>query len=268
MNLQHSEITVTTLTNHFSKSSPSIRWAGSMAKSTIIKASYDGDMTVYFPEDETEAGDTLEEIYEAVEKALQDEYWLERKASAIRILNLDSQEDLHIDVVPGRYVDDTKSDVFLHRTTGDKARLKTNLQIHIDHIKDSGVIDAIKLGKLWKVKRHVTQAQTFVLELLIVKLLEEKIDCKLSDQLLHVLTEFAENSENLSVTDPANSNNDLKTLLAECLDELRDAAEDTLAIIKNEGWEAVFAKVRNNKKRSALRATVAAVATPNRPWCG
>lgn len=45
-----------TLRAHFWKSSPSIKWAGSMAKGTMIRESYDGDMTAYFPENETEAG--------------------------------------------------------------------------------------------------------------------------------------------------------------------------------------------------------------------
>ena len=63
-----------TLRAHFWKSSPSIKWARSMAKGTMIRESYDGDMTAYFPENETEAGSTLEEIYEAVEDALEANY--------------------------------------------------------------------------------------------------------------------------------------------------------------------------------------------------
>ena len=36
-----------TLRAHFWKSSPSIKWAGSMAKGTMIRESYDGDMTAF-----------------------------------------------------------------------------------------------------------------------------------------------------------------------------------------------------------------------------
>ena len=179
---------------HFWKSSPSIKWAGSMAKGTMIRESYDGDMTTYFPDDETEAGSTLEEIYEAVQDALEANYEVEPKASALRVRNLDDGGDLHIDVVPGRYVDDTKSDVYLHRTTGDKARLKTNLQTHIDHIKNSGVIDAIRLCKLWKALNGLEATKTFVLELLVVKLLDGKQAWSLSAQLEHVWTEMRDHA--------------------------------------------------------------------------
>jgi hypothetical protein len=34
----------------------------------------------------------------------------------------------------------------------DKKRLKTNLDVHLDHVRDSGVIDAIRLAKLWGVR--------------------------------------------------------------------------------------------------------------------
>lgn len=120
----------------FPKSELSIRWAGSKAKGTMIRESYDGDMTCYFNEDEKEAGTTLQELYENVEKALQKDYTVERKASALRVKDPSTKptkgfaEDLHIDVVPGRFTDNKKADVFLHRTTGDKERLKTNLQVH------------------------------------------------------------------------------------------------------------------------------------------
>lgn len=111
------------LESHFSESSPSIRWAGSMAKDTMIKESYDGDVTCYFPHDEDGAGTTLEEIYDNVAELLGKDYVIERKASALRVKNLSTKatkgfaEDLHFDVVPGRFTDDDEEDVFMHRTT-------------------------------------------------------------------------------------------------------------------------------------------------------
>jgi hypothetical protein len=147
------------LRTHFSGSSPSIRWGGSMAKETMIRESYDGDMTSYFPHDEDGAGSTLEEIYDNTAEVLGKEYVVERKRSALRVRDPSTKaskgfaEDLHIDVVPGRFTGEDGDDVFLHCTTGDKQRLKTNLQVHIDHIRDSGVRDAIRLMKLWNVRK-------------------------------------------------------------------------------------------------------------------
>ena len=258
------------LRSQFSTSDPSICWAGSMAKGTMICESYDGDMTCYFSNDDEKAGKTLQEIYNSVEKALQEDYHIERKASALRVKDKkDWSNDLHIDVVPGRYTDKTKGDVFLHRTTGDKQRLKTNLQTHIDHIRDSGVTDAIRLMKLWKVQNGLDAAKTFVLELLVVKLLEDQKSSDLSTQLKHIWSEFRDNSENLTVEDPANPNNDLTPSLDGCRLMLSTVAEDTLWQIENKGWEAVFGELEGKEdenQTASLQAAVASVAISTKPW--
>lgn len=258
---------------HFSKSTVSIRWGGSKAKGTMIASSYDGDMTAYFPHDEVDAGSTLKEIFDAVEASLGTKYAVQRKASVLRIFK--SGEDLHFDVVPGRYTDDTKTDVFLHRTTGEKERLKTNLQVHIDHIRDSDVLDEIRLMKLWKVRYGLVGVKTFILELLVVKLLGGRKNLGIVKRLEHVLTELCDSAENLAVEDPANpSGNDLKPLLDEARWQLQSVAKTTLDQIENNGWEAVFGPLpsndgeecEKNARRAALGAAVSAVRRPTRPW--
>jgi hypothetical protein len=260
----------------FRRSSPSIRWAGSMAKGTMIRESYDGDMTCYFPCNEVAAGRTLAELYSAVKASLEDDYQIEVKASALRVRDKsDWSTDLHIDVVPGRYVDESKSDVFLHRTSGEKARLKTNLQTHIDHIKNSGVTDAIRLMKLWKVRNGIAPAKTFVLELLVVKLLSEFSSTSISDQLKHVLITFRDDADNFSVEDPANSNNELKVALDTCRPFIASVADTTLWRIDHEGWEAAFGSLETDQGNihvdddvplSALDIAVANIHSPTKPW--
>src|SRR2546428_13535865 len=101
------------LRDHFEDCSPTIRYGGSKAKGTMIKEAYDLDIICYFPHEDTSAGETLEDIYHNVRKALEAEYWVEQKPSALRLRDRDPQNfkvDFHIDVVPGRYTDDTKTD--------------------------------------------------------------------------------------------------------------------------------------------------------------
>ncbi len=259
------------LRKHFANENPSIRWAGSMAKGTMIRESYDGDMTCYFPHDESGAGETLAEIYENTVGALSPDYVVERKPSAIRVRDKESETDLHIDVVPGRYTTEEQADVFLHRTSGEKERLKTNLDVHIDHIKKSGVVNAIRLMKLWNVRNGVG-AKTFVLELLVVELLKQKKSVSLSTQLLHVWTEFRDNADGLAVEDPANSNNDLKPILDQCRPMLATGAENTLWQIENTGWVAVFGDVEEGgggdggSRKAALKAAAGTVSRPTKPW--
>lgn len=271
--LQRRDDITALLKSHFSKSKPSIRQAGSMAKTTMIRALYDVDLTCYFDHGEEDAGKTLKEIYERVEEALRASYNVQRKASALRVRDPDDwSTDLHVDVVPGRFIGDEKADVNLHRTTPEKESLKTNLQVHVDHIKGSGVVPAIRLQKLWKARNGLDSAKTFVLELLVVKLLAKRDKLGLDEQLKHVWTEFRDNADKLSVEDPANSNNDLTEALDGCRGLLAAAASTTLWQIENEGWEAVFGPVEDEKENSAnrsggLKAAVAAVSTPSRPYC-
>jgi hypothetical protein len=265
------------LRTHFSKSSPSICWAGSRAKRTMIRESYDGDVTCYFPHDESEAGDNLAEIYSNAVEALTADYFVERKPSAIRVRDKELKTDLHVDVVPGRYTTEDKDDVFLHRSSGEKQRLKTNPQIHIAHIRDSGQTDAIRLAKLWKVRNGLT-AKTFVLELLVVKLLKDKKSSGLSTQLEHVWTEFRDRPDSLCVEDPANpQGNDLKPLLDQVRQQLAMVANTTLASIEESGWESVFGAVDaddggadDDDKKAGLSAAVAHVkkhvSNPTKPW--
>lgn len=247
---------------------PSIRYGGSKAKGTMNRESYDLDMTCYFPREDTTAGSSLKEIFEAVEQTLRVNYWTERKGSAVRLRSRDDAKvDFHIDVVPGRYVDGDEGDVHLYRTTGEKAYLKTNLQTHIDHVKNSGVISAIRLLKLWS-RRNYLSVKTFALELLAIKLLEGRTSEPLPSQLKHVFTEFRDHPGALCIEDPANPHgNDLSDLLNTGVrSELEIAARAALTNIDANGWTMVFGALKEDeraKKIAALRRmTTTAVVQP------
>ena len=79
----------------------------------------------------------------------------------------------------GRFTDDKKADAFIYQNAGDKKRLKTNFDVHIEHVNESGVLDAIRLLKLWKVRRGLRVKQ-FAFELLIIHLLAKKKNSPLS----------------------------------------------------------------------------------------
>ncbi len=232
-------------------SNPSIRYGGSKAKNTMVKENYDLDVICYFDNEDNSAGDTLQEIYESVEGVFQDDYLVERRPSAIRLKsrNLNNwAEDYHVDVVPGRFVDEEREDVFLYRSSGEKGRQKTNLDVHISHVKDSGVIEAIRLMKFWRVRNNLS-VRNFVLELLTIERLKEKKNLKLTEQLNHVWTELRDNIEDIHIEDPANpTGNDLSELFnATVKFELSSAAQTTLEIVENEGWEKVFGELPEEK---------------------
>jgi tRNA nucleotidyltransferase (CCA-adding enzyme) len=254
----------------FPKASPTIRYGGSKAKDTLIRESYDLDIVSYFPHDDTTAGDTLKDIFENVTKKLAEHYYVDPKTSAVRLKDKQNKIDFHIDVVPGRFVDDSKTDCFIYQNGADKDRLKTNLDVHINHVKNSGVVPAIRLLKLWKTRRGL-QIKQFVFELLIIKLLKNKKNNDLDAQLKHVWSSFKEAEEPISVEDPANpTGNDLTKLLKTVWPELSVRSRDTLDLLERSGWEAIFGPLEDKSngegKTSSFARAAATVVTPTRPW--
>lgn len=219
-----------------------IYYAGSYKKKTLIKVLYDLDLTCYF---ERDVGKTLEEIYNEVATVLREKYFVQEKASALRIKSKDTEDDFHIDVVPGRFIDDTKTDVFLYRNVADEHRLKTNLKVHLEFIRDSGVRKQIRLAKLWKILNGL-QIRTFPLELLVIEVLKNsKNKEKLDKSMKEFWIELRDKIANIKIEDPANPNgNDLSEVFGDSVKStLSDAAYRTLKTIEDSGWQAVFGKV-------------------------
>src|SRR4029077_17168541 len=170
------------------------------------KESYDLDIISYVSSGDNTAGESLEDVYGNHKKALAEKYYVEPKGSALRLKGCDPEDlgvDFHIDVVPGRFTDETKTDAYLYQAGGDKNRLKNNTDVHLYHVRDSGLIDAIRMAKLWKV-RNGLPIRTFVMELAVIKLLKGKIKKDISEQMEHFWTELRDNSADLTVEDPAN----------------------------------------------------------------
>ncbi len=257
----------------FPDASSTIRYGGSKAKGTMIKESYDLDIVFYIPHGNDTVGKSLKEIYDNVYCVLIDDYYVERKASALRLKDKNPEEfgtDFHIDVVPGRYIDDTKTDVYLYRSTGEKERQKTNLEVHMIHIKDSGVVQAIRLMKLWKVKNAIS-IKNFVFELLVIDILENHKKKTLANQLRIVWEEFQDNYQNLCVEDPANpSGNDLSQELSEVVRwNLHSDSEWTMSTLEKEGWEAIFPLPDKDKEENLpLEVITPRVirSSPASPW--
>ena len=247
---------------------PTFTHGGSRAKGTMIREDYDLDEVCYVDNDDTDPGETLEDIYENIAKLLEKSYGVRRKRSALRLSV--KGKDVRIDVAPGRYTDSTRTDVFIHQNDGDKDRLKTNLELHISHVRDSGCTDVIKLTKLWRTRNSIA-IKTFPLELLVIEVLSEDGSGDLEDRFRCVLEAFADDIDNLYIEDPANpTGNDLSQALT---DEIRQAlskvAANTLAAVDKHGWEHVFGKVQARTaapRVQVLRSAAASVAVPTRPW--
>jgi len=251
--------------------SPSIRYGGSKAKGTMIRDRYDLDLPCYFPHDDGTPGETLEDIYHDVQRCLGSKYRVEPKTSALRLHGRADGTNLRIDVVPGRFVDGASGDVFLYQAAGSEKRLKTNLEVHLEHVRKSGLIDEIKLGKLWDVRSGV-QLKTFVLELLVIKLLKGSSVKGLTGKLLHFWKELRDKAHDLNVEDPANpAGNDLSSVLHDGMKQtLASVASRTLDTVEQQGWESVFGPVEEageQEKIGAIEVLTSRRSDPPRLWC-
>ena len=204
---------------------PLVEVGGSMAKDTLVRAGYDLDTNCYFAHDDDGAGDTLREIRDNVEEALKAEYVVKPKRSALRLTGRKKGSlAFTVDVVPGRYVDDTQQDVFLFQEGSDKERLKTNLRKPISHIKSSGRTDIIRLAKIWKLRADLG-IKTFVLELLVVETLKTSMAAGLEARLVAFWKALRDDIDELKIEDPANpTGNDLADIFGDDERETLSAA--------------------------------------------
>lgn len=261
------------LQDAYEDSDPLIKYAGSRAKGTMIRDSYDLDVVCYFDNDDTAAGDTLEDIFNNIKTLLKEKYEVEAKTSAIRIKSKEkdhSGEDFHIDVVPGRFTDDTNQDAFLFVKSKEKGRQKTNLKKHIKHIRSSGVVDTIRFAKFWNVREGL-RLKTFVLELLVIKALEDKNDNDGFDTCLQAFWEYLrDNRDSLCVEDPANPyGNDLSGYIDGIRDTLCDAAEEALDFVDADNWESIFGSAETMSRAArieVLNRTVQTQTNAAKPW--
>ena len=134
---------------------PRFYYGGSFGKHTMIRASYDLDLVMYWPHGTSYA---ISDLYNAVGQTLK-RHWNAVNAKTVA-WELPFQGGFHIDVVPGRALDHEYREANLFRTdTG--TTLKTSLKRHIDVVRGSGRIDAIQLMKLWRYRKSVPFKKSF-----------------------------------------------------------------------------------------------------------
>mgnify|MGYP003632342584 CR=1 FL=1 len=243
-----------------------IKYGGSKAKNTMIRASYDLDILCYFEHDDTAAGKTLKEIYDAVYDVLKPKYRVHKKNSALRLKAPSDGSDFHIDVVPGRFVDESKGDAYLHQNDDEKQYLKTNPQTHIDHVVKSGHSDVISILKLLSCTYDLS-VKTFVLELATLRVLEGTKSKGLTERVEAVLSEFRDNIDAISVTDPANGNNDLSKLWTPTVRmELCSRAKLALEAAEKHGWLHVFPSTPSAPAVERIKRATRATKGATRPW--
>ncbi len=207
---------------------PRFYYGGSFGKKTLIAAHFDLDLVIYFP-----AGDP-KELYAAVERRLRAAGHAPSRHNVA--LRLAYTRGLHVDVVPGRALDETYSYADLYANDRDATR-RTSLKTHID-LARSGDRDTIRLLKLWRY-RHGVPVGSFVLELAAAHALagcpQGPPAATLEDKLERVLRFLADSFLHVRLVDPANPDNVVTDDLRESDKALVTSAAQTAC--RAPGWD-------------------------------
>lgn len=211
---------------------PRFYYAGSYAKRTIIRQRYDLDIVVYWPYGTQW---TLQQIYERVGQTLK-RHWDYVTPKTVS-WELPFNGGFHIDVVPGRALDNQYKEANLYRT--DKGTsLKTSLKTHIDTVRYSGRNDAIRLMKLWRERKKVPFKKSFLLEMMTINGCKGVSTTSLSDQVMAAMKYIRDNIVGYSILDPANSNNSLSDDLSTATrQQIKEAAA---AAVNAQYWSNIF----------------------------
>lgn len=178
-----------------------VYYAGSFGKNTMIRELYDLDIVVYWAND---CGFTLQDIYNAVGDTLK-KNWKVVKSKTVA-WELPFEGGFHLDVVPGRALNNTFKYANLYRTDTTTS-LQTSIKVHIDTVRNSGRRDAIRLMKLWRKRKSVPFKKSLALELITIDGCAGLPTDNLEKQLLAAFRYMADNILNARLVDPANTNN-------------------------------------------------------------
>ncbi|HWY12131.1 MAG TPA: nucleotidyltransferase [Bacteroidia bacterium] len=204
--------------------------SGSYAKHDAINTKFDIDLCIPFQYD---AFTTLEEMADDVfnffSKEYKDlqlvQYEIRKQRVSIGLTFLIDGDIIKMDIVPGRELskgdyEKTKNLNLYVRAKLDKpaTTTQTNIQAHIDHIKEKNdERQIIRLLKIWKT-HHNSDIKSFFVELIIIRAFEDnagKVPSELWEKLNLALEFIRDKVTSISLKDPANSNNIVSNILSD-----------------------------------------------------
>ena len=184
-----------------------IKLSGSCLKKTAIKGKSDCDLFISMKSD---ISDTLSELYYSLDEHVRDAGYktrLQNVSIAIRTNGLD------IDLVPARIQQGYYNYHSLYTRKYD-SWLKTNIDIHIKQVLDSGRQNEIIALKIWRTLNHV-KFPSIYLDMVVIHALKHKRRTDTANNFLKVLEFLTDEFWNTPFVDPSNTNNIVSDLIDE-----------------------------------------------------
>lgn len=213
----------------------SIQQSGSRAKGTAIKGKSDMDMFLSIEDPNNEK--TLQTYYDEVYVFLKDEGYTVRKQNVSIGLKYYGCD---IDVVPAKKVNSQSyiryNDHYLW-SNKHTCRMLTNIQKHIDMVRNSGVQKEIMLLKVWR-ENHSLDFPSIYIEQLCIEKLSKNNQYNLADNFWQMLHYISDNIENKRVVDPSNCNNIISDSLTNS--EKRQIANQAQGSLGQKYWKDIL----------------------------
>lgn len=176
-----------------------ISYSGSRAKGTAINLSSDIDLFISLKSDTT---NTLREIYTSLyNKVIANKITARKQNVSIGV----TYGGHSIDLVPGKKQAGNTNDHSLYRSKVD-TWTKTNINSHINLVKNSGRLTEIIALKIWR-KLHRLEFPSIYLELTVLEALYNKNKNQPANNFMTILEYLRDPFVDKVIIDPSNSNN-------------------------------------------------------------
>ncbi|MCM3330160.1 nucleotidyltransferase domain-containing protein [Bacillus cereus] len=206
-----------------------IKISGSRAKGTALNITSDIDLFISV---NSAYKGTLKDIYDSLYDYMINRGYKARKQNVSIGIEFNGHS---IDLVPGKkYAGNTNyHSLYLNKRD---SWTQTNIEQHINLVKNSGRINEIVLLKIWK-NSHKLEFPSIYLELITIEALKHmsKTDC--SNNFWHLLKFLSEHFVAQKIIDPSNSNNVISDDLFKY--EKEAIAKKASACLNEQYWQSI-----------------------------
>lgn len=181
-----------------------IKLSGSRAKGTATNLTSDMDIFISLS---SNTSNSLKDIYNSCYTCLRERIYNVRKQNvSIGVtMNFLGGDSLNIDVVPAKRQSQYSNDHSLYKNKYD-TWVKTNIDTHINQVVNSGRQYDIVALKIWRDLNKIDFPSIY-LECFALEYLKGKPLAHCTSNFYHLLNSIADNIEQKTIYDPANTNN-------------------------------------------------------------
>ncbi len=205
---------------------------GSIVKKTALRDKYDFHAIINFPE---VIGGDLKQLHTRIGELVKKRW----KKGQLKNFgwNLELKKNMEVVIIPGFF--DEKANMGSYLDPTNDSVIHTNFKAQTEYVLNSNRQDAIKLMKLWTLRRSIP-IKSFFLELLVILGCRGLNREQIEKQVKQTFNFIYKNIDTRSFNDPINSDNNIsKKMTPEDIAEIKRLAQQ---VLEAKSWSKVFKK--------------------------